>query len=89
MPLVAARRALDDFLALARELEFHAPPGMHQLAFALAADLNLPAAYDAHYLVLAELLGCEFWTDDQSLLRQTRDRLPYVRPLAAFTLAEP
>ena len=89
MPLVAATRALADFLALAREIEIHAPPGLHQLALTLAADHNLPAAYDAHYLALSQLLGCEFWTDDQRLLRQVGNRLPYVRPLAEFTAAEP
>ena len=89
MPLVAATRALDDFLALAREIELHAPPGLHQLALTLAADHDLPAAYDAHYLALSQLLGCEFWTDDQRLLQQVGDRLPYVRALAQFTSAEP
>jgi predicted nucleic acid-binding protein len=89
MPLVAASRALDDFLALAWEIELHAPPGLHQLALTLAADHDLPAAYDAHYLALSQLLGCEFWTDDQRLLQQVGDRLPYVRALAQFTSAEP
>ena len=88
MSLVAAGRALDDFLALTSEIEFHAPPGMHRLALTIAADYDLPAAYDAHYLALAELLGCEFWTDDRRLLQQVGDQLPHVRALAGFNLAE-
>ncbi len=44
-----------------------------------ADALGLPATYDAHYLALAEHLGCELWTDDQRLLRQVATSLPFVR----------
>jgi predicted nucleic acid-binding protein len=88
MPLAVARRALDDFLALAWEIEIHAPPGWRQLSLVLAADYDLPATYDAHYLALSQLLGGEFWTDDRRLLQHIGDRLPYVRTLAEFTAEE-
>jgi hypothetical protein len=88
MPLVAASRALDNFLALAWEIEIHAPPSLLQLAPTIAVDHDLSAAYDAHYLALSQFLGRESWTDDQRLLQHVEARLPYVRPLAEFTSAE-
>lgn len=33
----------------------------------LARQFNLPAAYDAHYLALAERLEAELWTLDRKL----------------------
>ncbi len=86
MSLVAARRALADILA--SSIEFHSPPGMHQLALAIADDHNLPAAYDAHYLALSELLGCEFWTADGRLLRRIQRALPFARWLGDYALPE-
>ena len=66
---------------LAFPIVLHNPAGLHQKALALAAAHGLPAAYDAHYLAVAESLGCVFWTDDQWLLRASAGRLPFVRPL--------
>jgi predicted nucleic acid-binding protein len=77
LPLDAAMQHLDDFLALA--IEFHNPAGLHFQALVLADALDLPATYDAHYLALAEHLGCELWTDDQRLLRQVGTSLSFVR----------
>lgn len=82
MSLFAASRALEDFLAF--KVEIHAPPGMHALALKFADANGLPAAYDAHYLALAELLGCEFWTADVRLLRRVQGTLPFVRGLGDF-----
>ena len=48
-------------------------------ALALADALGVPATYDAHYLALAEHLGCELWTDDQRLIRIVATSLPFVR----------
>lgn len=73
---------LDDFLDL--PIEIHSPPRLHHQALALAAAHGLPATYDAHYLALAEDFECEFWTDDQRLLRQVASRLPFVRSLGDF-----
>jgi predicted nucleic acid-binding protein len=39
-------------------------PELHIKAWELARELNQPKAYDAHYLALAELEGCELWTQD-------------------------
>jgi len=51
---------------------------MHRRALQLAQELNLSAAYDAHYLALAEQFGAEFWTADQRLANNVSSRLPWV-----------
>lgn len=56
----------------------------HHRAVEIALRFNLPATYDAHYLALAEQLGCAFWTDDQRLLNTLGDALPAVRALSSF-----
>ena len=77
LTLDAATQHLDDFLAL--QIELHNPVGLHYQALVLADALGLPATYDAHYLALAEHLGCELWTDDRRLLRNVASSLPFVR----------
>lgn len=77
LSLFAATQHLDDFLAL--RIEFHDPAGLHFQALVLADALGLPETYDAHYLALAEHLGCELWTDDQRLMRRVATSLPFVR----------
>lgn len=84
MSLVAASRALADFLA--SSIEFRSPPGLHQLALAIADDYGLLAPYDAHYLALSDMLGCEFWTADVRLPRRVQRALPFARWLGDFAL---
>lgn len=66
---------------LAMPIDYVAPDGMLERALLLAADHNLRAVYDAHYLALAQMLDCELWTADQELLTQLGGRLPFVRRL--------
>jgi predicted nucleic acid-binding protein len=73
---------LDEFLRFPIELRY--PPGLHRRALSLADSFGLPAAYDAHYLALAEELDCVFWTDDRRLLRLLDGRIPFVRPISAY-----
>jgi predicted nucleic acid-binding protein len=75
--LTDATAQLDDFLAL--PIDYHNPVGLHHQALVLADAFDLPATYDAHYLALAEHLGCELWTDDQRLIRRVATALPFVR----------
>jgi len=56
-------------LALKLDITAYDEPGLHYEALRLAQDVPLPAAYDAHYLVLAYRLGAEFWTADARLFR--------------------
>lgn len=60
------------------------PDMLHQTALALASTHSLPAAYDAHYLALSQLLGCTFWTNDQNLVNKLGNRLAFVRWLGDF-----
>jgi predicted nucleic acid-binding protein len=55
------------------------PPDLHERAWEIAKRLNRPAAYDAHYLTLAQTLDCEFWTADERLYNAVKDQLPWVR----------
>ena len=77
LSLAEAARQLDDFLAF--PIEFRNPVGLPFQALVLADALGLPATYDAHYLALAEHLDCELWTDDQRLIRNVTNSLPFVR----------
>jgi predicted nucleic acid-binding protein len=73
---------LEEFSRL--PIELHYPPGLHRHALILADTFGLPAAYDAHYLVLAEQFACTLWTDDRRLLRALDGRLPFVRPIGDY-----
>ena len=53
--------------ALALPIELIGDAELHQRAKDLAANYNLPAAYDAHYLALAERFEMELWTADARL----------------------
>jgi len=60
-------------------IQYIAPSDLHQRAFDLADRLGRPAAYDTHYLALAELLDCEFWTADKRLFNAIQNNLTWVR----------
>lgn len=42
-------------------------PALDRSALRWAQRLEQTVAYDAHYLALAEVLGCQFWTADRRL----------------------
>jgi predicted nucleic acid-binding protein len=64
--------------ALALPIHLHGEPDLHRRALDLAQRFSLPAAYDAHYLALAEHLGGEFWTADGKLARAVQSSLIWV-----------
>lgn len=51
---------------------------LHRRALSLAKQLSLPAAYDAHYLALAERLNAELWTADRCLAERAQPTMPWV-----------
>jgi predicted nucleic acid-binding protein len=65
--------------ALALPIEVQGDAALHQEAADLAERFALLAAYDAHYLALAQRLGTEFWTTDGRLGRAVRPTLSWVR----------
>ncbi len=72
-------------LRLLLELPIHLVDmsALHQNALHLAQDLGMPVTYDAHYLLLAQLLGAELWTGDGRLYHQTQGKLDYIRWVGA------
>ena len=80
-----AREALDVALAFGVRLEHELD--LHRKALVLAHRLNRPTPYDAHYLALAELRGCELWTADERLYNAVRFEFPWVRWIGEHTAA--
>ena len=72
----AVRLALQAALAL--PVQLYGEAELHGRALDLAERLGLPAAYDAHYLALAEWLGAQYWTADVRLGRAVQGALPWV-----------
>ena len=69
---------------LESRLEFHQPPGLHVRALQLASQLKQSAAYDAHYLALAESVGCELWTADERFYRAASSSVGNLRWIGDF-----
>ncbi len=76
LPPAERSRMLQSFFAF--HVALLRPPGLHELAGELAADMGLPATYDAHYLALAQREGIEFWTGDEKLYNTVHHTLPWV-----------
>lgn len=64
--------------ALSLPIRLISDEGDHAAALAFAARFSLPAAYDAHYLALADRLSAQFWTTDRRLANSVRSALPWV-----------
>lgn len=60
-------------------IEFIDDIQLHVDAVRIAEEFRLPAAYDAHYLALAQREGIPFYTLDRRLVKATGTRLGYVR----------
>jgi predicted nucleic acid-binding protein len=82
LQLETALALLDQFLDL--PITILSPPRIEHDALRLAEEFGLPATYDAHYVSLARRTGCEFWTDDQRLIRALAGRLPFVRWIGGY-----
>ena len=82
LPLPEARQQLATFLAI--PVTLRAPRTLYRRALEIAQEHDLPAAYDAHNVALAERLRCVLWPDDQRLLRALGSRLTFVRPIVDY-----
>jgi predicted nucleic acid-binding protein len=78
-----SERILDELGALPIALE--APARLHHRALDIAGQLGHGAAYDAHYLALAEIVGAECWTADGRLYRSASQAFPFLRLLGEPT----
>ena len=67
-------------------LELHQTAELHSRALELASELQQGAVYDAHYLALAEELGCELWTADERFHRATSPSVPSVRWIGEYVV---
>ena len=74
---------LDRLLTL--EIQLHETDRLHHRALELASLINQGAAYDSHYLALAETLDCDLWTADQRLQRTAGPLTPNVHWLGELT----
>ncbi len=74
---------LDQFLLL--PIDVVSPPKEHHDALEIAPKYDLPTVYNAYYLNVAHVVGCDLWTDDRRLLRTLAGRLPYVRWIGDYS----
>ena len=58
--------------ALSLKIDLVGDANLHRRAAEIAQTFNLPAAYDAHYLALAERLNIDLWTTDAKLFNTVR-----------------
>ena len=83
---ISARAGQAAFEAIhAQGIELVHPDALHERAWELAQRFNRPTAYDAYYLALGEIAGCDVWTADSRLYHAVRDTLPWVRWLGDYT----
>jgi len=79
-----AMRALTDIFAVTVSLDFSLYENISTQAMKLAHRFKLPAAYDAHYLALAERENCEYWTADTRLWNSVKNKLSWVHWLGDY-----
>jgi len=71
--------------AHALPIDYRTDESVHQRAVAFARQFNRPAAYDAHYLAVAEALSAEFWTTDERLFNAVHHELTWVNLVTIAT----
>lgn len=84
-PFEDAKRALEEIIYDGIGFDFANTPAIHIRAIQLSQQFRLPAAYDAHYLALAESKYCELWTADKRLWNSIKGKLPWVRLLNDYS----
>lgn len=82
LPIEDARSLLAGVLLL--DLAFVDDSTLSLRALELAHDFALKAPYDAHYLALAEMADCDFWTADERLWNSVRNNLSRVKWIGSY-----
>jgi len=78
-----ADQALNQFLEF--PVQVVATPELYRKAF-IFARTHTVSTYDSLYLVLAQMLDTELWTDDRRLINATSDIAPWVRWIGDYSL---
>ena len=81
--LDAAFLALDAFGSF--ETVALAPDGLLRTGFEISRSLGAAAVYDALYVALAEIVGCELWTADSRLLNAASALPVEIRLLSTYS----
>ncbi len=81
------KKLLTKLFSIGISLNFEQHREISIRAMELSHRFGLPAAYDAHYLALAEQEKCEYWTADTRLWNAVADKLPWVRRLSDYQSA--
>jgi predicted nucleic acid-binding protein len=88
IPFDDARRGLTEIIFKVVEFDFPEDPDFNIRAMELGQQFGLPAAYDSHYLALAESRECELWTADTRLWNSTREKLIWLRWLSDYPASQ-
>jgi predicted nucleic acid-binding protein len=83
LPLQEALENLERFLQF--DVTLLSPAGLYRGALVLADTYELPAAYDAHYVALAQMLSCELWTNDRRMLNLLQGKLGFVKWIGDYS----
>lgn len=81
--LARASSVIDEFLAL--PIEYHAEPDLYREAILLTERYSL-SGFDAQYVALAQLAGCDLWVADERMRGAIRGRLPFVKWIGDYPL---
>jgi predicted nucleic acid-binding protein len=71
-----AQESLNNALNL--PIQFYGDWQLHQQAWNIAQQFNLPATYDAHYLALAQRFQADFYTGDKRLFNKVHSFLLWI-----------
>ena len=88
IPFGDARRGLTEIIFKVIAFDFPEDPEFNIRAMELVQQFGLPAAYDSHYLALAEREECELWTADTRLWNSTRGKLVWLRWLGDYPISQ-
>jgi len=83
LTVAQAQRAFASLLEL--PIKTTNSPEQRERAWEIAHEFQFPTVYDATYLALAELRQCKFWTADEKLFKQVRDKLTFVEWLGDYS----